>query len=361
MSATQSSSNITEEKKMCINVVSYNVLTDALSDPSDYPDYPPRHMDADGRLELILDKLRTTIDNAGDSPPICCLQEVPLKWCVAFHTLFASMNYNMTSEMTHFKEPDHRWGIAIAHPTSIFRKDATYITRLGSLIPDRRDDEPPLECEDYSKTDLCEARKPDHSVIILKLCSKEFGCPIYAATTHLLCRFWRPNVMLMHVAALFDEVANIAKDAPSVIAGDFNINKYVTPTPGVVSFELSDLYQSIANPPPLATPSEHTTKMDTNDDLYTSRTRIKPMYKGAYAHPIHGQQSSITTFASTKFNKHTFKDGFYGHIDHIFHTPSLTLIDTMTLPSSPSKARLLPNDTEGSDHLMIGARFLFTP
>ena len=333
-----------------IEVVSYNVLTDALASPEDYPSYPILHLDPDARFRLICEKISATIKEGRH--PVFCLQEVPYNRTEMLFKLFSALNYGFDHDMTHSKE-DRQWGLAMAYPKSIYRKESLTHARLGGLI-EKPNAELERHMENETKTtgrlsDYDQTISTDHSSMVLRLQIRATNQHITIVNTHLACKFFIPNVMALQIHALF---RSFESHYPVILAGDFNTEKG-----SPISSNPRDPVFSLLTGGSL--PVDVTTRNPYAPQFFDFPRKMLE----AYADEEKGQHSSVTSYCRTRFNMDRCPAGWAGHISHILYDNDggLELIETRKLPTSLDEISLLPNETEGSDHLMIGATFAFTP
>ena len=82
-----------------VRVVSYNLLSTHLANPSYHTKCDPCNLIATNRLPKILSKLETELTQSADTPVIFCLQEVSHDWASALHVFFAENGYHMVTAL----------------------------------------------------------------------------------------------------------------------------------------------------------------------------------------------------------------------------------------------------------------------
>lgn len=114
--AVVSSTSKTTKNLLSVRVVSYNVLSSHLAQPTHFHKCHPDHLDADYRLKKIFSKLQEEILVTS---PIICLQEVSQLWAGKFHVFFAQHKYQMITGL-YGKKFNGYMGIVLAYPSSIY-------------------------------------------------------------------------------------------------------------------------------------------------------------------------------------------------------------------------------------------------
>lgn len=111
-----------------IRVVSYNVLSSHLSEPSFYSSLKPEHLDPANRLPVVLNKLENEMNKNKNT--ILCLQEVSYDWAGALHSFCARKGYHVVTGL-YGKKFNGYMGVALAWPTSSFEALKVDICRLS--------------------------------------------------------------------------------------------------------------------------------------------------------------------------------------------------------------------------------------
>lgn len=327
---------------MSIKVISFNLLSPFLCNPTQFQNYHPDHLNPEIRLHKILQILNTMLKDK----PIICLQEVSFNWKGDierfFHVnnyYFFCINYNKVGT-----------GIAIPIDTKILKVDYIQVGKhIKSNHPERifnwkeeernirKSQEPEkgffknlletLEELAHSREesikvieDLIDEAKYKQNIAVklhLKMNEKEFIIYNY----HMPCTFMRPIIQSLHIDAL-KSLINAHSLIPTILVGDFNIKpnstQYDYITKGIIE-------------------EEH------NIYLYnTSHTSLtmKSVFEDG--------EPSFTCFSDTKFGG-AFKDT----LDYIFVTKNIKSLDAERLILSATK---MPNDICPSDHLPIYAK-----
>lgn len=232
-------------RPMNIRVVSYNVLSSHLADPSHFSTLDPEHLLAANRLPVILEKL----DEEMNRNSLICLQEVSYDWAGSLHAHFANKGYHMVTGL-YGRKFNGYMGVAVAWPTAIMKVLDVDISRLS----DRREGGWPVApkagfLEKWTKTAVSLLRPPleklgllpkppvdawamaenrSNVIITVKLEDKESGRGFVLSTYHMPCAFYAPKVMTIHTEMAARHVQTLAGDLPYILAGDWNIKPYST-------------------------------------------------------------------------------------------------------------------------------------
>jgi mRNA deadenylase 3'-5' endonuclease subunit Ccr4 len=159
--------------------------------------------------------------------------------------------------------------------------------------------------------------------------------PFCVGTYHMPCAYLNPQVMLIHAALAAQHLQEFAQGQEHIFAGDFNFEPRSLPY---------ELYTKNSIEP-------NTIEHIKNDDW---SPKLKVLLQSAYA--IHSEEPEVTNYASTEG-----KPCFCGTLDYIFMSPGFKCISTEELPTLAylkGRCDSLPNATEPSDHLLIGATLL---
>jgi hypothetical protein len=125
--AAVSSTSKTTKNLLSVRVVSYNVLSSHLAQPTHFHKCHPDHLDAEYRLRKIFSKLQEEILVTS---PIICLQEVSQLWAGKFHVFFAQHKYQMITGL-YGKKFNGYMGIVLAYPSSIYEAIDVDISTLS--------------------------------------------------------------------------------------------------------------------------------------------------------------------------------------------------------------------------------------
>lgn len=316
---------------MRIKVHTYNILSPSFTSTAIFPRCVQHHLDSKSRYNKILKKLEQSIQ--GDA--VICLQEVPGMWKDDLTKFFADQGYDFITSV-YKKEA----GVGIAYSSSKYTTEDIDIscirdTKLWSIHS------PWKSFQHFSNTNsdpwrISKARI--NSMITIGLVDKENNTlsqsPFYIGTYHMPCLFRHPSVMVIHSSLIAQHIQRISSGKSYVLAGDFNFK------PHSAMYEL--LQNGLIDKKRREYPSEPHW-----DDLWTPEQL--PM-KSAYVSKL-GREPLYTNYPGSPFH-------FQETLDYLFYSPELDVLDVVPLPEDRIHADVMPNETEPSDHLLIGATFL---
>lgn len=385
-----------------IRVVSYNLLSSHLAQPSHHTKCSPEHLDASNRFPKILAKLQEQIDNhkndEGVIPVVFCLQEVSHDWAKQLHIFFAERGYHLITAL-YGKRFNGYMGIATAYPTQHFQTLDIDLCRLSDQRPGGW---PRAPIEDHDLTILprtlpfrvfnklldtfivnpisqttqfisskiykstssdytedpwkkSEYRYNEFIAVQLKRrisnsndddVDTESNPSIWIGNYHMPCAFRDPAVMTIHCDLVAQRIQSLAlPSSPFILAGDFNIMpdsaQYIFLTTG----KIDETKGSTENALPACPPIKYGVKWESN---------ISKM-KSAYALYNNGQESDFTNYAH---NGAISEESFIGTLDYIFLSDEhkwvvkdvQALKDRNEVNNGP-----FPNADEPSDHVLIAA------
>ncbi len=322
------------------NIITYNVLSQALANPAYYISCDPKYLDSNYRLELLKNKLQHEMIQ--EIPTIICLQEISRTWHAELIPFFEQNNYKFVVSSFGSEFGDY-CACAIAYPNCLHAIRCKMI-RIGSKIKKENENIKRnnsifirilayfaflvyltflLIQKCYKKKDKISnenpsylANKKSNTMIYLELedeitdvmkKEKDKTKRFAVATYHMPCAFKTPKVMELHAFRVLMEVTELSNGLPLVLAGDFNS----TPT--------SSAYNILTNVADL---------------------------KSAY--DDHNGNPKITNHSRTSSDLIGFSDC----IDYIFVSSKIEVTyckyPTSYLPN------WLPDKNEPSDHLMLG-------
>jgi 2',5'-phosphodiesterase len=383
-------SSYTSNNKQSVRVVSYNLLSSHLAEPTFHTKCDPDNLAAENRMPKIIAKLQSEIDkqtqkgnDGNDTPVVFCLQEVSHDWAKELHVFFAERGYHFITALygRHF---NGYMGIGTAYPIQHYKTLQVDICKLSDKRPGgwprpRKgiDDQSGLLTKFVWNPLVGTARyvgvlsKPTQNpweksqyrsnefiaVQLQKRTADNAGTnadetktppPIWIANYHMPCAFREPAVMTLHcelVAQRIQYLASKTKDA-FILAGDFNIMPdsvhYKLMTTGKfdrpVDHDENDLTSSF---PPL----RYGTRWEST---------ISKM-KSAYAlNDENGKESDFTNYAH---NGALSNESFIGTLDYIFLSDDheWKVKDVLSLKNREDVDGPFPNADEPSDHVMIAA------
>eukprot|EP00339_Tiarina_fusa_P026994 CAMPEP_0117001610 /NCGR_PEP_ID=MMETSP0472-20121206/3554_1 /TAXON_ID=693140 ORGANISM="Tiarina fusus, Strain LIS" /NCGR_SAMPLE_ID=MMETSP0472 /ASSEMBLY_ACC=CAM_ASM_000603 /LENGTH=341 /DNA_ID=CAMNT_0004701679 /DNA_START=103 /DNA_END=1129 /DNA_ORIENTATION=+ len=335
-------------KPLNIRVVSYNVLSSHLADPSHFTTLNPEHLLAANRLPVVLEKLDEEIDKK-----ICdILQEVSNDWAGSLHTYFANRGYHLATGLYGNKFNGYM-GVAIAWPVAsnvdISRLSdkreggwprgpkvgavESFVTGVSSFVRTRLEklgllSRPPVDHWHMSQNRF-------NILLTVKLEEAQSGRPFCLGNYHMPCAFYAPMVMTIHSEMAAKHVQVLAgDDMPYILTGDFNLKPY------------GSSYQLLT-----------TGKMDVGDPEWPTpkfgmewHPTIKPL-QSAYAVSDHGEPD-FTNYAQTREDL-----PFIDTLDYIFCSDEWKVVGVKELPHRDEAGGPFPNldRNEPSDHVLIAA------
>jgi endonuclease/exonuclease/phosphatase family metal-dependent hydrolase len=153
------------------------------------------------------------------------------------------------------------------------------------------------------------------------------------------CAFMQMRVMTVHAALALQQVQTLAGPLPYVLAGDFN-------------FKPTDATYAMY----------HTGSMPRDHPDYPSDLPAADKWTPDLDHPVQsayaavlGAEPEATNYALSGRNKETF----HGTLDYIYFRGlrPVSVLPLPTLDELRAAGKSLPNSTQPSDHLKIGATF----
>ena len=338
-------------RPMNVRIVSYNVLSSHLADPSHFSTLDPEHLRATNRLPVILEKL----DEEMNRNSLICLQEVSYEWAGSLHTHFANKGYHMVTGL-YGRKFNGYMGVAVAWPTAAMKVTDVDISRLS----DKREGGWPVApkaglLEKWTNTAVsllrptleklgllsrppvdawAMAENRSNVIITVKLEDKESGRGFVLSNYHMPCAYYAPKVMTIHSEMAARHVQTLAGDMPYILAGDWNIKPYSTS------------YQLLT-----------TGLIDRGDPEYPEprwgmewKPTAKPM-RSAYAVSGHGEPD-FTNYARIREN-----EPFIDTLDYIFLSDEWNVVDVKKLVKREESGGPFPNldFKEPSDHVLIAA------
>lgn len=346
-------------------VVSFNVLSSALSPPDCFSKARPEDCLPENRLKVLTVKLQEYIREEH----IICLQELSRNWHAKLLPFFRQNGYTIVVSSYGYAQNDYM-GVAIACKDSLYEiaevrnqcvadyanwpvaKEETPVHYLGMSTwttwinyvwkqytrPSNEEDKA------SSLNEVGIARKKENTLLMLRLKPRNFvlGQEFIVGTYHMPCSFMQRTVMVLHAAAVSNQIREFAAhgNTPYILAGDFNMSpdseEYKLMTTGSVSNKFRETLTSCY-------PNLPTSAFHTNEPL-----------QSAY-HSIHGKEPPFTCYATTCYKG--WENDFIGPIDYIFVSPHCDVKQVLQLPEQPlpEHGASLPSAANPSDHLPIGA------
>lgn len=332
-----------------IRVVSYNVLSSHLAEPSHFTTLNPEHLKASNRLPLVLSKLDEEISK--DS--LICLQEVSQDWAGSLHTHFANKGYHFITGL-YGKRFNGYMGVGIGIPLSKMKILDVDISRLS----DKREGRWPKAPRPGAVSKFCSkiygalirgpleglgildrpvwdawtiAENRFNILVSVQLQEKASGQDFWLGTYHMPCAYYAPKVMTIHTDLAARHVEGLASSRPYIVAGDWNIK------PDGASYELMTTGKMDVG---------HPERPDTKHGMNWEPT-AKPL-RSAYA--VCGGEPDFTNYARVKE-----QDPFIDTLDYIFVSDEWKVTGVLPTGHRNDANGPFPNAVEPSDHIMIAA------
>lgn len=324
---------------LTVPVITYNVLSSELCEPDHFMKSDPKDLDPPTRLIRVCDKLQTQISQ---NKPIICLQEISRTWVGPLHVFCEKNGYHFVTSLYGSKFSGYM-GVGIAFPADEYEAVDIDISRLSDTVnwPIYKQ---PAKTKGSERTfdPWNTAKRRYNTIVWTRLRHKKTGKTFCAATYHMPCLFGSPKkrqTMILHTSLLSNYLSRLAQNDPYFLAGDFNFkpwdSSYRLLTTGHLEKSDSDFPQ-----------------LQNQDGMeQIPEWPISPVQKltSAYASKKN-QEPDFTNKSCTKFSPH-----FIGTLDYIFFSPGWTCGKCIDLPAAENCKGYLPNGTEPSDHLLIGA------
>jgi exonuclease III len=369
---TQPSSN-----NMSVKIITYNVLSSKLCSPGWFPKCAPINLKAKNRFPKIFNKLEKEMK---DGEAIVCLQEIPIDWVGEFHTSFNPRGYYLVHSLYGGRKNGYM-GVGIAYPLSRYtmqqcEMDCIALTKkwpegpppppkptgAEKLLSEARQwakwgwnqvsnrlwPQPPPPRPQENPWDMSQRRH--NRAIMLKLALKNDPTyrPFWIGTYHMPCAYYNPPVMTIHSALVAKRLLDLAAGDPCVLAGDFNFKPLSPPYQLFTGGEFED-----AQTDPETDPLAYIPAPRPNDKWVPE---IQPPFRSAYK--VHdGIEPEFTNYAESRDNP-----PFIACLDYIFISEGIEVESVLKLPRLEGFVDPpLPNSSEPSDHLMIGAVLRMPP
>lgn len=343
-------------------VVSYNLLSDGLCSAEVHLNARDdnRVVDPKRRFSLVLKKFdELSCDD------IICMQEVSRNWECKLRQYFYEKDYTFIPS-SYGNNCNGYMGVAIAFNNKQYRMRSSNIQRVGDLVPKLKESTgwgtwtgvqmaraiqsacrylsgSKLEClESYLEEPFQKiAEKRFNTILTVELVRVEDhgeSEPFCVSTYHMPCIFRNQKVMVTHALLALRHALEISDSRPLIFAGDFNSQ----PTDPVY-----DLY---------CKGWDHT--FEKHPDLYDIFRCLPQLNPGTRVKSVYAECGGEPEYTNRVITKHN-PSCFEGTLDYIFYHGDVNpiIVDLVVCP----KDRYFPNLEEPSDHLMIGARFVFKP
>ena len=326
---------------LCVNVITYNLLSSNLSDPSFVIGSSPINCDPKNRLLKIFDIFDEFILN--ENTPIICLQELSQEWTGQFHTFFSERGYYLITSL-YGNRFNGYMGVGIAFPLIKYKLLDCEMMRVGdSELINRKDNSNNNNTQsifakyisyftgldtkpDNSYFELVKQRKNTIINIRLKSRYKKIGT-FCISTCHLPC-FFNNHKFMVTFASLVGHIVNkFANSDRYILCGDFNSTPksdvYTLLTEGDID------KSSISHPRPV---------------MWSIKQNEKLISTYAY---IHGEEPEFTFNSKNKFGE------FNSTLDYIFCSDGWNIEDSDVIGLLPGNKEWCPSATQPSDHYMV--------
>jgi mRNA deadenylase 3'-5' endonuclease subunit Ccr4 len=367
--------------------VTYNILASKLANPRSYPTYDPQTLDKEARWELLVPKLEEEVAQGS----ILALQEVCMFYSGRLHAFFCEQDYHFVN--VHYGNWRNNYmGVGIAFPRSKYALLDAKLERISDTMRDWPRTDLPLSTKmnqnlkswvdwfglsGLFKTLALYPPKPPtnpwdeskrryNQIVMCKLQARSedgeglVGEPFYVATYHMPCAFWSPPVMTIHTALASQFVQRVAKNTPAVLMGDFNFKpssgQYELMLKGQIDEDghASDYPQGHDS----WTPSLHYAWRSAYSEWITyssppSEEEVKQFEEDSTADQ--NPRASLYEPDFTNYAEGFGNPVFIDTLDYIFISGEWEVEDVIQLPHRAEITSPMPNTTEPSDHVKIGA------
>jgi mRNA deadenylase 3'-5' endonuclease subunit Ccr4 len=357
-SSVQSSSRYTTmirtKPAFAVRVVSYNVLSSHLADPSYYTTLNPDHLEASNRLPKVLKLIDEQIDTSKNC--IICLQEVSYDWAGSFHTYFANKGYHMVTGL-YGRRFNGYMGVALAYPIETYETMTMDISNLSDKRIGGWPKAPTVTLLSKILSNasslwsiplkfmgrLSQQPKEDHwsmserrSNVLLTaiLKDKATGRSICIGNYHMPCAFFMPMTMTIHAEMAAKHVQDIAtaNQCPYILAGDWNIK------PASETYNMMTTGQLATEDPTFPTPKYGMEWQCTMEAM-----------RSAYAE-YNGNEPDYTNYSRVKEQA-----AFIDTLDYIFLSKEWKVTGVKPIGNREDAGGPFPNADEPSDHVLIRA------
>jgi mRNA deadenylase 3'-5' endonuclease subunit Ccr4 len=338
---------------LAVRVVSYNVLSSHLADPSFYTTLNPDHLCASNRLPKVFKKLDEEINSSDNC--VICLQEVSYDWAGAFHTYFANKGYHMVTGL-YGRKFNGYMGVALAYPVGTYETVSVDISNLSdnriggwpkspkaSLTTLAFNNIKSLWAMPLKLMGLLSEPKEDHwtfsgrrSNVLLTaiLKDKKAGQSFCIGNYHMPCAYYMPMAMTIHAEMAAKHVQDIAatNQCPYVLAGDWNIK------PLSETYQMMTSGQLLAEDPTFPTPKY-------GMEWACTMASMRSAYK-----EFNGKEPDFTNFSRAKE-----QEPFIDTLDYIFLSKEWKVSGVRNICKLEEADGPFPNADEPSDHVLIRA------
>jgi mRNA deadenylase 3'-5' endonuclease subunit Ccr4 len=299
-----------------IRVVTYNILSSFLADKMVMTD--KNYENNDNRFKGVTDKLKIEIDKKS----IICLQEVSSAWKPRIEKFFRDNDYTINNIENYSPvtkgSPDFQMGVAIAYPTDVYTVVKDYTSEVVGTFKSEPSPRTPSDVWNN-------VRKKENTILHIMLKHNSSNKEFAVSTYHMPSKAKNQPLMVIHAALAANAAKKYAIGKPYILCGDFNTlptnEAYTLFTTGKTSLTIPD-----------------------EGDKWEATIET---LQSAYA--LKGGEPAYTCSSEIKS-----KPFFQGTIDYIFLSDKWKVTDVLPVPTL-GDTESIPNATEPSDHVMIGA------
>ena len=348
-----------------VRVASYNVLSSSLCEPGYFVKCAREDLHPPTRLKRVQASLQKEIDAGA----VICLQEVSQRWSGELHAFFAANGYQFSTGLYGNKFNGYM-GVAVAWPSKTYDLVGVDTCRVADTIvegPWERGPKPGRVRKFLDRLGKArraitdppgrppfetwrEASRKHNLLVTATLKPTDGSGQFCVASYHMPCLFGsveKERVMVIHSTLAAKRVAAVAKGAPYVLAGDFNVKpydaSYALLTGGSLPAEFADWAPTPQPRPPA-------------DAARAFAPTLDAPLVSAYA-AANGAEPDFTNFAYTRAMGDE-RDAFVECLDYVFCSPGQWAV--RGVKPLPSKATMditkpFPTKAEPSDHVLIAA------
>ena len=338
-------------------VVTYNVLSSHLAEPTYFTHCDPENLDADTRLARVMEKLDAECARGA----VIGLQEVSMSWSGRLHAYFAKRGYAFIVSL-YGKPFNNYMGVGLAVPLDVYELVGSDVARLSDTVkfPRVKENEVKLgpltplytlfvskpirlwrKITDYRPPmdEWQTARGRFNSILHATLRCKKSKVSFGVSTYHMPCMFRTAadrRVMTIHASLAAQYALNQSAGLPTVLMGDFNLKPGDAGHTLITTGDLDESHEAYPIMP----------------DRYSGEPFVvKPPQKmqSAYVR-VNGEEPNFTNNAQIKDD-----EPFIDTLDYIFVTDDIQVTEVLDLPHRDNINGPFPAATEPSDHIMLAA------
>lgn len=314
--------------KKSISLISYNIMSYNFTKLEWFPYVKSEYLYPKYRSPRIINE----IENA--NADILCLQECDNDLFAEYYKNILQVELGYTCIANPSSNPNKKNVInVICYKTKMFNEIEVNVIDLN---------------EDLSKIDESFAKHKEALIVQLQL--KETKEKFIVITTHL---YWNPEyeyVRYGEIAKILSTAYEKYKNVPLFLCGDFN----ACPKSNVLRYIYKEKPDYSENVKGDQYKNGKYIDIINGDEKYSNRYQLKSAYDG--------YKKEKTTYSESHPDFTTYTNEVIGNYDYIIYTEdSLRLVELLKVPTENEgiKKDKLPNKDFPSDHLKIGAKFVF--